>query len=224
MKEFVDTRSRNVVIKRMITLGLIADKSEILPSKRKKSRPNRPGNLSNDDSGSGSGSGSGSDSDSSTENRRSVKITVKSKKSSKSSSATPSKRAASQRTAPVALDINKVKDLINNMNEDAKDHLNWIIESLNDAADDYEEPDSDADDDEDNSVPLVPFLATQKEAIKTNEFENLLANIGLQKPLKEMVIMNVKMINEWKTFTIFFIFLCCKLGNLLANPGQYDCR
>lgn len=62
MESFVDKRSKNATIKRMIELGLIAERSEILPSKRKKSRKSQA-NTEGDSDGSGSESSDSDDDD-----------------------------------------------------------------------------------------------------------------------------------------------------------------
>lgn len=178
MRTFVDKRSRNNVINRMITLGLIAERSEILPSKRKKS------NIAN----SKNDSDSDSDSSSSSSNfNRPVKITVKQNKSKKSgSNSIPPKSRSVNKLPEVSLDIAAVKCIISNIDVESKEHLDWIIEALNDAAEDAEDDEDDGDDAD--GVPLVPFSIAQKTALKTECFESLLTALGMQKPSKEMVI------------------------------------
>lgn len=146
MEVFVDTRTRNAVIKRMIQLGLIADRSEVLPSKRKKSRKSMPSNESDDN-----GDSESSDDDDALDTRR-YKVTVKNitKKNSKTKGASTKQP---RKLTKISFDANNLKRIITECGDDVKQHFDWIQESLNDAAEDAE----DASEDPDDGVPLVPF-------------------------------------------------------------------
>lgn len=185
MESFIQQRSRNMVIKRMIQLGLIADRSEILPSKRRKAKKS---GLADDDSDGGSNSddddnSGGTDSDESGQNdTRRVKVTVKnlaSKKKTKAKEKNKSLRPVSK----ISLNEGEVQRLLTGLDENLKEAIEWIQESLSDAADDFEEISEDADD----GVPLVPFTAVQRDAFENETFKAILLALGIQQPAQEMV-------------------------------------
>lgn len=182
MQGFNDKRSKNNVIKRMITLGLIADRSEIQPNKRKKSKSMPANDESSDDTDYDD---ENSDNESNGHNKRSVKMNTKNNKQSESR---PSKSHNVSR-AQIVTDIVKARHIMSNLSDQNKTQLSWIVESLNDAAEDVDVDESDLDE-SDDGIPLVPFQIAQKEALKTPEIEDLLTAIGLQKPTKEMVTIN----------------------------------
>lgn len=64
------------------------------------------------------------------------------------------------------------------LEESLKDALEWIIEALNEAADDFEEPSDDPDD----AIPIVAFTESQKLAMENTQFTKLLTSINLQHP------------------------------------------
>lgn len=179
MELFVDSRSRNAVIKRMIELHLIADRSEILPSKRKKSRKSMPSN----DSGNSDSSDDDNSDDENTDTRR-VKVTVKTVAAKKAKSK-PSNASAPRKLSKVALNVADVKRILSEVDDDIKQHFEWIQESLNDAAEDVEE--TDASEDPDDGVPLVPFTVKQKDAFDNVKFKELLTALGLEQPDKTVV-------------------------------------
>lgn len=178
MQVFKDKCSKNNVIKRMIALGLIADRSEIQPNKRYKSKNMPTSNESSDDSDDDS---ENSDNGRNGYNKRLVKVNTKNKQSE----TRPSKSHSLSR-AQIVTDVVKARHIMSNLSEQNKTQLAWIIESLNDAAEDVDADESDSDELEDG-IPLVPFKNTQKEVLKMPEIEDLLTAIGLQKPTKEMV-------------------------------------
>lgn len=185
MGSFVDSRSRNSVIKRMIELGLIAERSEILPSKRKKSNKSRPSNGSvNESSDSDS-----NDSDESDENdTRTVRLTIKTAQNSKKSKKLKQKQAstARKRLNDIRINVAEVQRQIDDMDDDLKQHFDWLKESLNDAAEDAAS-DDDEDDDPNDGVPIVPYSMAQKDALENPQFKNLLLGLGLHEPIAEMV-------------------------------------
>lgn len=180
MEEFAATRSRNVVIRRMINLGLIADRSEILPTKRKKSKKSM-GRNSDEDENSDSDNGTESDSSNSNHQSRPVKITIKKVSSKKGK---PTVRAAPvKKIIKSPLNVTEIQRIISEMDENLKETFEWIQESLTDAAEDFEEVSDNLDD----GVPLVPFTAYQREAFENDKFKALLIALGFQEPIKEMV-------------------------------------
>lgn len=184
MEAFVHQRSRNAVIKRMVQLGLIADRSEILPSKWKKSKKNRPTTGSESSGNDGSDNGDSSENDSDESDRvdtRPVKVTVKTVASKKSKQ--KEKQKSIRSVSKVSLNVAEVQRLLSELNGDLKESLEWIQESLNDAADDFEEISEDADD----GVPLVPFTGAQRDAFENEQFKAILRALGIQEPVQEMV-------------------------------------
>lgn len=127
-------RSQNNLINRMMQIGLIANRSEILPDKPKKSRAPKT-------------SGQGA-----------KKVPKKAK---------PTNRK---------LNVKKIKELLTGIEENLKTGLEWLIESFNDAAEDFEEVSEDPED----CIPLVPILAPQYDAIDNPQFQSLLQEIGVQ--------------------------------------------
>lgn len=187
MESFVESRSRNSVIKRMIELGLIAERSEILPSKRKKSSNKSRQPSSNMSDGETSDSDSNSDSDGSDKrDTRKVRVTVKTTKNSKKSKKAQQNKAAATRHRLNAIQMNvaDVQRQINDIDESVKEHFAWLQESLNDAAEDAA---ADDDDDPNDGVPLVPYSSAQKEALENPQFKSILLGLGLQEPVAEMV-------------------------------------
>lgn len=188
MEVFGDTRSKNAVIKRMIQLGLIAERSEILPSKRKKSKKSMPSNGS--DSESGDSDTEDSDAGDTGDTRR-VKVTIRNVRNSKKSTEKVSKQKQppTRQLAEIKINVDDVKRQITEIDESIKVQFAWIQESLNDAAEDAD--DNDDLSDPSDGVPIVPFSMAQKEALENSQFKNLLLGLGLQEPIKDMVNTNV---------------------------------
>lgn len=175
METFARDRSRNAVIKRMIELGLIADRSEILPSKRKRAmKSGGQGDSDNDESGPESDESSIIDIRPVKIIRKKVKANVPKENTNRSVRSMPTK---------TRLDVNNIKNILNELGESFKENLNWIQESLEDAAEDAEDPSDDPDD----GVPLVPFSAVQREAFDNDAFKQLLIALGFQEPIRDMV-------------------------------------
>lgn len=190
MESFVESRSRNSVIKRMIELGLIAERSEILPSKRKKSsKKSQPSSNASNNETSDSDSNS-DDSDGSDErDARKVRVTIKTAKNSKKSKNAKQNRAAPprQRLNAVQMNVADVQRQIDGIDESLKQHFAWLQESLNDAAEDAAAADDDDCDDPNDGVPIVPYSMAQKEALESPQFRNILLGLGLHEPVAEMV-------------------------------------
>lgn len=182
MESFIETRSRNAIIKRMIELGLIADRSEVMPSRKKRSKKSVPEN-SDGEASEQSDDDSDQNSDSEMPSRP-VKIKIKRITTKKSKE---TKKAPDTRKVPkIILDVANVLKIMAELDENDKANLEWIQESLNDAAEDMEEPSDDPED----GVPLVPFTAQQRDSFENDMFQELLKALGFQEPVKEMVISN----------------------------------
>lgn len=180
METFVDKRSKNATIKRMIELGLIAERSEILPSKRKRSRKSQPNEEGNS---SGSGSDSNDSDDEDALDSRPVRVTIKTTKKPNAKTSKP-KQQPKRELPKIMLNASEIQSQIVEIDDDLKTHFDWLKESLNDAAEDADDGDlSDPSD----GVPLVPFSMSQKEALANPQFKKLLQTLGLQEPIKEMV-------------------------------------
>lgn len=148
MEVFNKKRSKKAVVKRMVQLGIVADETEILPARKQKKRKE-------EQRGRSGSSSSASDSD---EDRQ----------------ASPQRQTIkhyqlSQREANV---------LRNELEESMREAIDWVIESFNEAADDFEEPSEDPDD----AIPIVPFSESQKAAMENPQFKKLLASVNLQEP------------------------------------------
>lgn len=196
-------RSKNAIVKRMIALGLIADRSEILPKKVKKSNKNTKSKARNGDSDTESNDDSSDD--------RTDRITAKRQKnSSKPKKAKiPSKRSAVR----VPFKLDHLKSLLSELDDKLKSVLPWLQESLSDAAEDMEETPSD----EDNGIPLVPFTIDQSNAMDDENFKFFLTALGIQPPIEQMVSMLISKVTNWYANHNPFIFP----GNVLANSGSF---
>ena len=153
MVAFDKKRNQQQIVQRMIYLRLIANKSEIVPAIRRNQEES-----SNDDDSDGS--------------RPDVPAQLKKQIQVKKKVA--SKRAKLQ----TQLQINDINFLRLEVEESWKEAIEWVIESLKEAAEDFEEP----SDDPDNAIPLVPFQESQKEALLNQQFQKLLQSIGILAP------------------------------------------
>lgn len=150
MEVFNKKRSKKAVVKRMVQLGLIADESEILPSRKPRNREKRRENNSSESSASGN------ESDNAVRNTSSKRIL----------------------TSTYQMDHREVSSLVRELEESLKEGIDWIIESLKEAVEDFEE----VSDDSDDAIPIVPFSECQKEALENPQFQKLLLSINLQPP------------------------------------------
>lgn len=166
MDTFSLFKSKNAVVKRMLELGLIADRSEIVKRKRGKGAKKK---------GDGSDS-DGSESSSDEDNEDGHHIWDAEKKRFGKSKTSNNKRTKSSQK----LDYNSIKRIVSEIEETHKEALEWLVETLNDALEDIE--DNQMDDDEDTGIPIVPIQETQIQAIENDEFKRLMSTIGLQTP------------------------------------------
>lgn len=77
-----------------------------------------------------------------------------------------------------ALNNRATQSLRTELEESQKEAIDWIIESLKEAAEDFEEPSDDPDD----AIPIVPFTEYQKAALENEQFKKLLESVNLQAP------------------------------------------
>ncbi|XP_055901939.1 protein timeless homolog [Eupeodes corollae] len=119
MEVFGERRSKNHIIKRMLQLHLIADKSEILPAKPARKRSKK-------DVAEGGG-----------EQRSKSKSSEKSKKSQQ--------KQQKRTIVRTPLDVGTIQSLMKNIDEKFADALEWLKESFADAAEDSETPSEEDD-------------------------------------------------------------------------------
>lgn len=168
---FDPKRTKPFIINKMINLGLIASKDEILPSKRKRAAAGKQ-SRSNDSSDNDDGENNVHEKEN--KNQRPMKNVTKSTKKKSTRKAV---------TAKISLNISELRSQIGRLEESLRPVLEWLEQSLNDAAEDLD--DEDPSDDPDDCVPLVPFTAEQRSAIESPEFQELLKGLGFQQPGSE---------------------------------------
>ncbi|XP_063704948.1 protein timeless homolog [Culicoides brevitarsis] len=161
MDTFSLFKSKNAVIKRMLELGLIADRSEIVKTRR-----------GNKKSGNSDESGDSSDED---EGGFDMWDREKGKFGKKSNKSTSEKNKS---VSIQKLDVTKVKRIVSEIEETHKEALEWLTETFSDALEDISED----NDDEADGIPIVPIQEMQIQAIDNDEFKRLMEAIGLQAP------------------------------------------
>lgn len=159
MDTFSLYKSKNMVVKRMLQLGLIAEKSEIVPRKPRGPRTKKKSGVASDDE---------SDSDSSDDDQRQN---------------VGKKTSSGQKNKPkqnrVTLDVASAKRLLSEIEDSQREAIEWLIESFSDAMEDMEYP---LDDDDETGVPIVPVMDNQIQAINNDEFKRLMESLGLNSP------------------------------------------
>lgn len=157
--EAMEGKTRNAIIKRLIELGCIADKSEIVPVRgSKKSAPQHFGGGDGTSSEDNSGSESEDEVNRGRANDRNVQ---------------PKRKLIKSK-----LNIAGVKSLLAEIDESFKEAIDWLIESFKEAKEDFAEPSNDPD----AGVPLVPFMIAQHDAMDNQQFQKLLKSVGIEEP------------------------------------------
>lgn len=163
--EFDGTRSKQSIVKRMLSLGLIADKSEVKPPRksRSKKKPAEGGDPMSSDGGLTS------DSDDDVDVNRLTRPTN-----------SISSKAKAKRKPPAASSLNfrRLRTIMSEIEESMKEAIEWLTESFTEACADYEEDSEDPDD----GVPVVPVMQAQREALENPQFKELLKELGLEAP------------------------------------------
>lgn len=160
MEVFDKKRSKKSVAKRMVQLGLIADESEILATKSKK---NSKAKRSEHSEHERSENETSSDDDSEVEMNFSTK----------------QRREVSRKLgASFQIKQKEAMSLRNEVEETFREGIEWIIESLNEAAEDFEEVSDELDD----AIPIVPLSESHKEALENPQFQKLLTSLNLIEP------------------------------------------
>lgn len=168
METYSGSRSQNAVIKRMVEIGLIAERAEILPKNRRKEMA--MAGLNEDDYEE-------DDDENMNRDNRPVKI-VKSRENY-----SRDKRPKKMTNLSSTLNIIEVRKCMKDLTDDLRESIEWICESLNDAAEDAEEYSEDPDD----GVPLVPFSSKQRDALEVESFQKLLLALSLYAPVQDVV-------------------------------------
>jgi timeless len=158
LEAFDKKRNKKAIVKRMLQLGLIADESEILPSKKNKKIKEKSREHeynSNDD-----------DDDENTE------------ESEDDISFTERRSVSKKLEAKHQLKQKEAMKLLNELEESQRDGIQWIIECLNEAAEDFEEISDELDD----AIPIVPITQPHREALQNSQFTQLLSSLNLIEP------------------------------------------
>lgn len=171
MAEFEERRNRQQIIKRMLQLHLIADKSEILPAKK----PSKGKRKQNEE-----------EAGMELELEEGVEGEPRFARQPKAALARGKNNAKSKpkpRRVRTPLDVGTVRALIAQVSasETLQEAIEWLRESLHDASEDSEEPGED-----DDGVPLLPLLEVQKDAMEQQDFQKLLLALGMQPPIVGM--------------------------------------
>lgn len=180
MEVFSANRSRNAVIKRMIEIGLIANRAEILQKNRRKNKSLPGPNSEEIDDGNNGHEDDSHDDDDTNQDRRPIKIISRRKSSSKDKI---HKKAATMKSRKFGLNVLEVRKCMKELTDDLRENIEWICESLTDAAEDAEEYSEDPDD----GVPLVPFSSKQRDALEVEIFKKLLLALGMEAPAQNAV-------------------------------------
>ncbi|XP_037891579.1 protein timeless homolog [Glossina fuscipes] len=166
LDDFEGRRNKQQVIKRMLQLHLIADKSEIMPEKPKRAKSKKKQNSEIEDF------------DAEEELTEGISQNGEVLQNRNRKPAKPRKH----KTVRAPLDIGTVKSLLSQVDQDTnQEALNWLRECLDDAAEDIEEPSE-----EDDGVPLLPLQEIQKQAMEDENFQKLLLAFGVQPPVLGM--------------------------------------
>ncbi|XP_033235075.1 protein timeless homolog [Drosophila pseudoobscura] len=169
VREFGEQRSKQQIIKRMLQIHLIADKSEILPAKSSKGRGKGKSKRQQE---ANSDSGSGSEADEYMEEPMFENAGARK----------PQNKSRSRQVVRTPLDVGTVQALIAQVDtEKYQPAFEWLTECLNDASDDTDEPAED-----DDGVPLLPLQQSQKDAMEDGNFQKVLVALGMQPPIAGM--------------------------------------
>ncbi|XP_036673902.3 protein timeless homolog isoform X1 [Drosophila suzukii] len=169
--EFAERRSKQQIIKRMLQIHLIADKSEILPAKKERGKGKAKKQLPEI---GGEGDEYDFAEEPMLEDSGYRKPTAKPK--------SKPKKAQKRQVVRTPLDVGTVKALIAQVNADKfQSAIEWLQECLQDASEDTEEAVEDED-----GVPLLPLMADQKDAMEDGDFQKVLVALGMQPPIAGM--------------------------------------
>ncbi|EDW97197.2 protein timeless homolog [Drosophila yakuba] len=167
VNEFGERRTKQQIIKRMLQIHLIADKSEILPAKKgrgkgksKKEQPEMEGEGDEYDF---------------------AEEPMFEEQGYKKPKAKP-KKAQKRHVVRTPLHVGTIKALIGQVDsEKYQSAIEWLQECLQDASEDTEEATED-----DDGVPLLPLMQDQKDAMEDADFQKVLVSLGMQPPISGM--------------------------------------
>ncbi|CAH0554108.1 unnamed protein product [Brassicogethes aeneus] len=164
-------RPKNRIVEKLLVMGLIQDKSEMRKKKAPRGNKSRKSKMANDDSDDDSiRSGSGDESDggsSRSSSRQSHQLNKINKKK-------PTAKGKHTKVSAAKL----AKQLIDLVDKEMSEPLEWLKESISDAIEDY-------DDDDNEGIPLVPIMDYAVTAMENAEFQNLLKSFGVLEPFDE---------------------------------------
>ncbi|XP_067623915.1 protein timeless homolog [Eurosta solidaginis] len=187
VNEFADRRTQRQIIKRLIQLHIIADKSEIMPKKqRKRKSKKKPENTQEsevedeDEFMEEPQFGEMPSTSKAALEQLKKQEQLKNKKKKKNKIAAPPKpmKPVKRKIVRTPLDADNVSGLIAQLIEKYQGAIDWLKEALEDAAEETEEPNE-----EDDGVPLLPLQEIEREAVEDKDFQQLLVALGIQKPL-----------------------------------------
>uniref|UniRef100_A0A1A9Z728 TIMELESS_C domain-containing protein n=1 Tax=Glossina pallidipes TaxID=7398 RepID=A0A1A9Z728_GLOPL len=162
LDDFEGRRNKQQIIKRMLQLHLIADKSEIMPEKPKKAKSKKKQNPEIEDFDI--------ENEHAERPRNGQGLQARHLKPAK-----PKKH----KTVRAPLDVGTVKRLLSQVDQETyQEALDWLRECLDDAAEEIEEPSE-----EDDGVPLLPLQEIQKQAMEDENFQKILLAFGIQPPI-----------------------------------------
>ncbi|XP_065358652.1 protein timeless homolog [Calliphora vicina] len=168
LDEFGERRNKQAIIKRMLQLHIIADKSEILPQKPRKRKSKKQ--MENEEGGEHDEYEFMEEPELDEADRPSSSRQSKAKKPTK---------AKPRKIVRTPLDVGTVRALLGQIDADKyQEAIDWLKECLDDAAEDTE-----LAEEEDDGVPLVPLQELQKEAMEDDNFKKVLVALGIQPPV-----------------------------------------
>lgn len=171
MDTFSLFKSKNAVVKRLLELGLIADRAEIVKRKRGTGAKKKGHGSDSDDSDSRSEDD---------ENDGNYDIWDRETQRFGKSKTMSAKKGSMKSVQK--LDINSIKRIVSEIEETHKEALEWLLEALSDALEDIEDNQVADTDDAGTGIPIVPILETQIQAIENDVFKRLMSAICLQSP------------------------------------------
>ncbi|KAH8385954.1 hypothetical protein KR200_008204 [Drosophila serrata] len=166
VKEFEERRSKQQIIKRMLQVHLIADKSEILPPKTAKGRSKAKAKAY--------------DLEKSNDGYDFMEEPMPKEDGYRKPTKKP--KAKKRQVVRTPLDVGTVRALVSQVDaEKYQSAVEWLQESLQDASEDTEEPAE-----EDDGIPLLPLMQDQKDAMEDGDFQKVLVALGMQPPIAGM--------------------------------------
>ncbi|XP_017020269.1 protein timeless homolog [Drosophila kikkawai] len=166
VKEFEERRSKQKIIKRMLQIHLIADKSEIMPPKTAKGRGKAKAKVY--------------DLEKSNDGYDFMEEPMPEEDGYRKPAKKP--KAKKRQVVRTPLDVGTVRALVAQVDaEKYQSAVEWLQESLQDASEDTDEPAE-----EEDGIPLLPLMQDQREAMEDGDFQKVLVALGMQPPIAGM--------------------------------------